>query len=273
MSFIHTPQGCVHLRKSGRGSRLMIAFHGYGEDAGSFDFPGDVLQNNITFYAVDLPFHGQTEWNAKYYTPDSLAFIVEAILTMENSKQFEALGFSLGGRLWLSLIPRFANRMTALYLLAPDGLGTSGMALVDWLPLPLRRMLGSLAHSPKALLSVASQLYRTGLLDNFSYRYFKHQMISEKRRACMLGTWYSLAHFPMRKNVLRSRLQKSSIPTLVLAGTSDEIVDATKLNEAFSGLDNVLFQEVAADHKSLVSEVVPFIKDGLVRYWKWLRVK
>ena len=154
-SILHTPFGEVAFRKSGSGPRLLIAFHGFSEDGSAFAGMGEFLQGSCTLYAVDLPFHGLTRWQGSDYRPAQLAAIVEAILEREGKRRFEAIGHSLGARVWVRPLPPFRGQMEGVYLLAPDGLQTRWMYLVEWLPAGLRRLLGRLAQRPARVLALA----------------------------------------------------------------------------------------------------------------------
>jgi pimeloyl-ACP methyl ester carboxylesterase len=100
----------------------MICFHGYGEGGDSFEFLGRYLGSAYSFYAIDLPFHGHTVWNEGLdFTKSDLEAIINTIV--ENRAAPWALaGFSLGGRIALSLYQDLPGRFNSLVLLAPDGL-------------------------------------------------------------------------------------------------------------------------------------------------------
>jgi pimeloyl-ACP methyl ester carboxylesterase len=249
----------------------MIAFHGFGSDGSVFHCWEDILLNNITLYAVDLPFHGKTRWNTDYYDQKDMAFIVDAILIMENKRQFEALGFSLGGRIWLRLQEHFANRITALFLLAPDGLGTSGMSLVDWMPLGLRKVLSGITRHKRQVLFLSGSMYRNGWLSSSAYRYLRHQLKDEARRRRLVQTWYSTSFFSVTPRIAVRIIKKYAIPTMVITGQADQMVAPEKIKPVFAPLEDVLYQEINANHQSLIPASKPFVKDGLVRYWKWLK--
>ncbi|MCG8326849.1 MAG: alpha/beta hydrolase [Chitinophagales bacterium] len=271
MSYIHTPYGQIHYQKIGQGERLMIALHGHGEDGTAFLPIEATLKNNITLYALDLPFHGKTQWLKDYYTPEQLCFVVESILAMENSRQFEALGHSLGGRLWLCLLPILSNRMTAAYLLAPDGLSTRKMSLVEWMPLVLKRSLGASLKRPSWAINLAEKLNRWQWLDLFSYRYLKLQLLEEERKICMLKTWYSLSYFRLGPQRAQKYLQQSGVPCIVLVGDQDRIISSSDLKNIFEPLPQTIFQEISANHKNITIEAQSYLTDGLVRYWKGVK--
>jgi alpha-beta hydrolase superfamily lysophospholipase len=95
----------------GQDLNLSFCFHGYGEDASSFEFLENFAGQQLTFYAIDLPFHGQTVWNeGRSFTINDLKHLIEKILNQDNqqpvtsNQQLSLLGFSLGGRIRTSLI-------------------------------------------------------------------------------------------------------------------------------------------------------------------------
>ena len=92
----------ISYYRFGSGPKQVICFHGYGEEATLYSFLEKYAGNHFTFYAIDLPFHGQTKWNdGLAFTHNDLQQIVETILTERNEKLI-LMGFSLGGRIALS---------------------------------------------------------------------------------------------------------------------------------------------------------------------------
>jgi pimeloyl-ACP methyl ester carboxylesterase len=119
----------VGYYRFGSGPRVAICFHGFGEDATLFGFLGKYAGTQFTFYSIDLPFHGKTEWrDGLIFTVPTLSCIVEEILQQNNHKlqttndKLTLMGFSLGGRIALSLYQAMPEKIERLVLLAPDGL-------------------------------------------------------------------------------------------------------------------------------------------------------
>src|SRR5690349_2218871 len=105
---------------------MAFCFHGYGEEAGSFSFLDKQAGQLYTFISIDLPFHGQTEWNEGLNcTTSDLAQIIESILKLENLQhptsnlQLSFIGFSLGGRVALTLYEKMPSKIEKLVLIAP----------------------------------------------------------------------------------------------------------------------------------------------------------
>ena len=112
----------------GSGPNVAVCFHGYGEDATSFSFLERHAGNEFTFYAPDLPFHGETTWpDTKPFTHVDLENVVNEMLHQEHSiinekTKLTLIGYSMGGRIALGLFQSKPAIVERLVLLAPDGL-------------------------------------------------------------------------------------------------------------------------------------------------------
>ena len=129
IQFLIYKNSTIGYYRFGEGPKIAVCFHGFGEDASMFGFLTNYVGNQYTFYSIDLPFHGKTEWKEGLnFTHKDLLQIVEAITREDNQKQatnsqkFSLLGFSLGGRIALSLYEAMPDKIEKLVLLAPDGL-------------------------------------------------------------------------------------------------------------------------------------------------------
>src|SRR6185312_2336678 len=132
----------IYYYSWGSGPRLLFAFHGYGESAASFAFLGAALDPSFTLVAIDLPFHGQTEWReGTVLYPEQLYSIMESIAGDLGRRSFSEgdigrrsfsegdpplpwalLGYSMGGRIALQLFQNHPDRFDRLVLMAPDGM-------------------------------------------------------------------------------------------------------------------------------------------------------
>ncbi|MCO6488722.1 MAG: alpha/beta hydrolase [Phaeodactylibacter sp.] len=257
---LHTDYGEVACRKFGAGKRLLIAFHGFSEDGAAFRALGEQLKDSCTLYAVDLPFHGSTRWLDEEYRPAQLAVVVEAILEKEGSRRFEAVGHSLGARLWLHLLPDFRDRMERLCLLAPDGLQTRWLYLVEWLPGGWRRLAIRWARRPGWILALARLLYRLRLIGPFLLRYLEHHLREAGRRRRLLHTWLALSHFRLNGDKGRRLIQQAAVPVLVLLGDKDRLVRPEVIRRRLGGTAGVEILTVDANHRSICRRAAPFLR-------------
>lgn len=257
---LQLPSGDINVRKFGSGPRLLIAFHGFAEDGSAFTGLGRALGDTGMLYAIDLPFHGGTFWKGTDYRPGQLAGIVEAILEREGFLRFEAIGHSLGARLWLHLLPAFQGRLERAYLLAPDGLQSRWLHLVEWLPAGWRRRFAGLLSRPGWLLALASALHRACLIDDFLLRYLRFHLSDESKRHRLLHTWGALSYFRLGGNRARHLIRQGQAPVLVLLGDKDQLVDPEAIRQRLKGLNDVGIEVVNATHRSICQAAVPWIE-------------
>lgn len=258
-STLSTPSGEVAFRKFGSAPRLLIAFHGFSQDGSVFAEMGETLRGRYTLYAIDLPFHGSTRWEGGDYRPSELAAVVEAILEKEGKGRFEAIGHSLGARLWLHLLPEFEGRLEGLCLLAPDGLQARWMPLLEWPPAGLRRNIARLLSHPAWLLALAAALRRAGFIDDFLLRYLQFHLPDEGRRYRLLHTWLALSHFRLSWGKARRLIASAAPSVLVLLGNKDRLAKPAAIRKALRGLDNVRLEEINATHRSICRAAAPWV--------------
>jgi pimeloyl-ACP methyl ester carboxylesterase len=120
--FISYQSSQLHYFIWGTGPRVLFAFHGYGESAASFSFIGEALDANHTLIAIDLPFHGLTEWReGLLFTAAQLYEIMEKIIASSAAASSAAaaaqpwglMGYSMGGRIVLQLGKTIPDRSTS----------------------------------------------------------------------------------------------------------------------------------------------------------------
>ena len=96
-----------HYSRWGEGNRVLFAFHGYGESAASFRFLAAALARDFTVIAIDMPFHGETEWNEGHlFAPGDLLGLLSEIAAglPGGGEEWSLLGYSMGGRVALQLV-------------------------------------------------------------------------------------------------------------------------------------------------------------------------
>src|SRR5262245_46887284 len=91
----------------GHGSTPIVCFHGYGEDGESFLFLEKYLGDQFSLIALDLPFHGITNWREKVFSQDDLLAVIKELLVVNGfscgNSNVTLLAFSLGGRIALNV--------------------------------------------------------------------------------------------------------------------------------------------------------------------------
>lgn len=247
-NFLHLPAGKIHYRKWGRGNRLLLAWHGYGADAGMFEKLSPTLDDVFTIYAIDLPFHGQTQWKKASYHIKDLAAVFELILKKENANHCSLLGYSFGARIAMKLTKQFGNHIDTLYLLSPDGIRTRWLWTGYLIPRFLRRFLLKKLNTPDRLLRFAIRLRNWGLIPFFVEWFLRKNIVTPESRARLLGTWLSLNAFAIRKGRLKSTIKKHAIKVVVMIGERDKMLNQRAIQRFIQKLPDTKFYVLPCNH-------------------------
>ncbi len=219
------PGGRIHYWRMGDGPRLLILLHGFADSGLIFERLVPMLGHHYTVLAPDLPWHGQTHWQARAtWSARQLAELISDLLAREQVRHYELGGFSMGGRMLMSALPLIEVKPIRLWLLAPDGLGTRWVALLDHVPLWLRQWLKWCMDRPVALLALARLLHQVGLLDRWTWTFLRYQFHTEPRRRRLHATWCALAHFPVGWRWIAAALQPIVRRTTLVVGQYDPLV-------------------------------------------------
>jgi pimeloyl-ACP methyl ester carboxylesterase len=221
----------ISYYRFGSGVKPAICLHGYGEDATTFGFLERYAGAEYCFYSIDLPFHGQTKWNeGLLFTLKDLQQIIEAILIQDNielekiNHKLTLLGFSLGGRIALSLYEAIPEQIKKLLLLAPDGLKVN-----FWYWLTTQTWLGNKLFSftmkhPGWFFMFLKLINKLGLV-NASIFKFVNQSIGDKEvRMQLYNRWTSLRKLKPGIKRIKSFVRQHKTPVHLIYGKHDRII-------------------------------------------------
>ncbi len=142
----------LHYEKSGTGSQVLLAFHGFGQDKSYFDELIKIWSDTYTIYTFDIYFHGESFWpNGKErpLTKADWQAIIKAFVIQEDITRFSLVGFSMGGKFVLATLENFADHVNEVTLIAPDGIKTSFWYSLATYPLFFRKIFENIIHQPK----------------------------------------------------------------------------------------------------------------------------
>lgn len=237
--FFETRYGRVHALKFGQGQQLLIALHGFSDRARMFAVLEKSLSERFTTIAIDLPFHGQTEWHKSDFSKEDLLEILAQVLESEGKTRYSLMGFSFGARLAQAMLPELAPQLDQLYLLSPDGLNTKGMGAAERTPMWIRRLLFRMLRYPGWFVAVAEVGRNWGLIPAFTYKFMRNNLNRPKRIQRLFGCWFSMDSFNLLRLDIHKILQETVLPTGVFIGANDDLVRKKALKKLYSNLPNV----------------------------------
>jgi pimeloyl-ACP methyl ester carboxylesterase len=244
----------------GTGEKLLLCLHGYGESATSFALLEQALGKEFTILAPDLPFHGRTQWKDHlYFDPAKFPALIEEIVARlpvtpplsaisgqpiiagqpvmagtpatanSPARRFDrwwVMGYSMGGRVALSLLEYAPEKTIKLILLAPDGFKMNGWY---WLATQSRagnRAFRRIMHRPHFLFRMLRIAGKLKLLNpgihKFMFRYIEDPQV----RKDLYDRWTVMRGFKPDIRSIRSIIRERQIPVSLLYGRYDHIIRA-----------------------------------------------
>lgn len=252
----------LHFRRYGSGTRVILAFHGYGQSEGHWGSVINALGPEVTVYAFDLFYHGRSRL-AKADAPLTKARLAEllgAFLTENKIDTFGLLAFSMGAKFALTAVEYFAARVEQLWLVAPDGIRTRFWYSLATYPSWMRGVLGRAVLRPQRLLRFINSLGKRRLVDKGLVRFAEWQMDSREKRLRVYRSWvgFRLLVFDLKK--LTTLLNHQPVPVTFFLGKHDRVIPHAGLQEFSRSLRRTHTVLLDAGHGGLLHEVASYLR-------------
>ncbi|HLX93720.1 MAG TPA: alpha/beta hydrolase [Puia sp.] len=224
--FITYKNSKIRYGRAGTGRRRLFCLHGYGETLDSFALLSQALSEDFTVTAIDLPFHGSTEWReGPVLDPTDLLAILDCIDPPEGSSrtQVSLLGYSMGGRIALHLYQMAPDRIGRLVLLAPDGLHVN-----FWYWLATQSSPGNVAfrytmNNPGWFFGPLKILRKLRLINESIYKFTSQYLRDKKARIELYERWMAMRHFKPAINEIQNLVREKRTLILLIFGRYDRV--------------------------------------------------
>lgn len=223
--FLPYDPSVIHVLQIGTGDIPILAFHGFSEEAASFIALAEGLPKRYVLYAFDFPYHGQTQWRSPHHMSlADLQAIVQQLLVREGFRQFYLMGFSMGGRLALSLSGPLLSQLLGLVLIAPDGIRTHQVFDIAVYPAWGRYVFRMVMKKPGLFFYLIRLLRKGKVLSKFIYEFTLNHMDTQQKRDRIYNTWVSLKNFNPPVQVLQRQLAQAGVPVHLFFGRYDKVI-------------------------------------------------
>lgn len=256
--YITHKNSVIHYRQFGDGPKLLFCFHGYGRESYTFSFLERRLGNAFTIIAIDIPFHGLTEWKDELiFKPEYLAkFILDIRSSLQKDDiKFSVLGFSMGGRIALYLTQLLAEKVERLVLLAPDGLSFNfwrWLGSGTWIG---SKLLHYTIHHPGWLKWLINKAEKWHLIHRSLADFVRYYIYNEEHRKTLYRRWISMRKFKPAPAKLKRLITKNRIPVRMLFGAFDRVIPHKGGERFKQGIEQFAAVEVVEAGHHLLSEV------------------
>ena len=262
--FINWRSSSLHYNRFGHGPEWLFCFHGYGENADTFSVFEPLLQDQFTMIAIDMPFHGKTDWK------DGLSMGIEALISIIDlirppQQSFSLLGYSMGGRISLQITEVIPEQIKRTTVVAPDGLHKNKW---QWLSTQTRmgnRLFDYFIRHPFWMLKGIHFAGRTGIIDQRMLKFVLHYLTGEEQRESLYKRWTTLGKLRPNLELLQASITQYKIRVSMLFGKYDNVIltkHGTHFAEKCKGL--VTVKEIEAGHQLLREKYAATIAAMLV---------
>jgi pimeloyl-ACP methyl ester carboxylesterase len=213
----------IHYRKSGGGNKLAICFHGFGSYANTFDWIAQHVPDH-TFIAIDLPYHGLTQWTeSDTLKAEELIRILDLCPDI-SGRNFALAGFSMGGRIALSILQQVPSRITRLVLLAPDGLHMNRWYWFATQTAMGNRIFHHVMYKPERFVKLVRKAGKYRLVNKGILKFIDRYLDDESVRHHVYQVWTALRKFRPDIHKIEEEIQHRNIPVRLIYGKFDNII-------------------------------------------------
>ncbi len=264
--FTHGPT--LAYRSYGGGTLPVLAFHGFGRTGRDFDAFEESLGDIATIHAFDLPFHGESPSpSERADTPFEAAELRDYFTAFADSigaKQFVLMGYSLGGRVALSLLETMPERITRAILIAPDGLKKKpwyrALASSAW----GRKHYADFLDRPQRVQWIIRSVHGCGLINEKMQRFLLGQIETREQRQLVHDVWLSFRHIEVDLFDVVEHIRAKRIPLDLVFGEFDSVIKpATGQKLAAFATEVIRFHQVPQGHQLLNATVGALLRKEL----------
>lgn len=248
----------IHYRVFGHGKKVMLAFHGYGQDGNSFKILADVMPE-YSFYSFDLYFHGDSRIKGtrdeRLLTIATWGKILELFLERERISHFELIGFSMGGKFVFATLVSFPDRIDRINLIAPDGVNN-----VRWYSLAtgsqlMRAFFRRVVIKPKPFFSFLRISRMFGLANPRMIRFAEREMDVVSKRKRVYNTWANFRLLKVRLSRIIFMINHYNISVHFYFGKHDKVITRKHVNPLIRSLNEKKVHVLNSGHTNLIQSV------------------
>ncbi|MBN8578463.1 MAG: alpha/beta hydrolase [Cytophagales bacterium] len=261
MPIIQHPAGhTLHYLKSGKGNKVVLFFHGFGQSSSAFGRVAELLPNH-TVYFFDLFFHGESKWQSeKPIQKSDWKELIQTFLTDNQIEKFDLVAFSIGCRFALTTAEIFPAQTQHLILLAADGLRFRFWYWLATYPYLLRKYFKTLVTNPHRWNRLLHTVEFLRLIDRKLLRFAQRQMNTPEKRLQVYNSWVSFRHLKSSAASLQLLVRNHKVAVILIAGTRDKIVPARLISRQAEKINGAQVFGIAAGHHDLIALSQPILQ-------------
>lgn len=253
-SKIELPYASLNYAKFRGGKKVLLCFHGFGQDHSAFLSLIDQIKTDYTVYSFDIFFHGDSKWlrDEKPLTAKDWLEIMQLFIIKEAIDEFETIGFSMGGKFAMITAQLFPEQTQHMHLLAPDGIKMHFSYKFSTLFLPFRKLFKTQIENPSLFKIMVKTSRSINLLDNYTLRFAETQMSTAKQRTLVYYSWVVFRQFVPELKKLAEIVNDATVGLTFYIGNYDKVIDQKAIKPLAKLLINPEIKLIESGHSKLI---------------------
>ncbi len=254
----------LHYQKIGNGQKILLAFHGMGQDFSCFLKFAETFENQYTTYLFDLPFHGKNEGTEnKMVTKEVWGNFMTDFLQENEISHFSVIAFSMGGRFALATVEFFSERIKELYLLAPDGVSEDPVYTLATRFGFSRKIFHTVLKHNHKLYTPAEMLVKVGLVHESVLKFAKMMVDTPQKQKQLYQAWVGFYQLRFDTKKIANLINSQHIEVKIFMGKYDKVMPIHKVLPLSKRIKPAQFVILEATHGRLVDKTLRYLEmDG-----------
>lgn len=264
-SKFYTINNCqLHYQEAGYGSRLLVAFHGYGNTSNLFEPFIPFLEKEYKIIAVDLPHHHLSEWDESILSLEDLTQFFDYLRTSYLVEKIDLMGYSIGGRVCLSLLPHCKGKVNHCIVIASDGLNFN-LIYYFITSTTLGNILFENFTKNLFYLRLIKLLHQLKFINEKKYKFYLSYISKQKDRQLLYRRWMNLSKFLPDYNSIHKTSLVSELKISLVMGKYDTIIPIKKGESFIKKVPQAKMYIVQKGHRIFDHDSIPFISKLLMQ--------
>lgn len=230
-SVLHNPS--ISYIDAGQGEKTIVLVHGLASNAGFWRYVIPTFAKNYRVIAVDLPGYGKSQKDAYPYSMTFYADQIKRLTDELKLGKFILVGHSMGGQIGITFALKYPNSLEKLVLASPAGVEEFEQGEGDWLRSVMTKSGVKKTYEDGIRRNLASNFY---FWDDNKWEW----MVEERARMSKAKDFDEFTYTVVRSvNAMLdeptfNKLDKISVPTLIIYGKYDGLIPNPYLNPGFT---------------------------------------
>ena len=250
----------------GTGKETLLAFHGFGRHATDFEVFEKLFGTKYTIYAFNLFHHGNSQYpkdriEQNTFTKGEFQQLFSSFFKDKQIEKIAVLGYSLGGKIALMFPEIFADKVTSVWLFAPDGIKKNFWYFVASNTLVGRNVYKYFLENPRLFFSMVNGMHKTKLINDKIKKFAMNNMDEKEKRELVYKVWLTFKDTNPDIILVIENIKKFDIPVYQFFGKNDKVIKP-QLGDWFSSKINQKqnYHVLQAGHTLLTTRTVKVIE-------------